>query len=71
MSIAVSIHQVTEARHSTLDGVKNDALKFMSDDGADITIFVLPHVAAATVAAFNAAMAEQPAEQADIEGAPA
>ena len=67
MSIAVSIHQVTEARHSTLDGVKNDALKFMSNDGSDITIFVPPYVAAATADAFNAAMAEQ----AETEGTPA
>ena len=67
MSIAVSIHQVTEARHSTLDGVKNDAIKFISNDGSDITIFVLPNVAAATVAAFNAAMADQ----SETEGTPA
>jgi hypothetical protein len=71
MSIAVSIHQVTEASHSTLDGVKNDALKFISNDGSDITIFVLPHVAAATAAAFNAAMAEQPSERTETEGSPA
>ena len=70
MSIAVSIHQVTEARHSTLDGVKNDALKFMSNDGSDITIFVPPYVAAATAAAFNAAMAKQD-ELSETEGTPA
>tara|TARA_R110002153_G_scaffold50989_3_gene143444 strand:+ start:8723 stop:8926 length:204 start_codon:yes stop_codon:yes gene_type:complete len=67
MSIAVSIHQVTEAYHRTLEGVKNDALRFISSDGSDITIFLPPHVAAATAAAFNAAMAEQ----AETEGTPA
>ena len=70
MNIAVSIHQVTEALHSTLDGVKNDALKFMSNDGSEITIFMPPYVAAATAAAFNDAMSKQ-AEQAETEGTPA
>ena len=75
MSMSANLHNVVKCTHRPLDDFRNDALKFMSDDGADITIFVLPHVAAATAAAFNAAMAEQPAEQpaerTETEGAPA
>ena len=62
MSINASLHNATEARADELPGVKNDALKFLDAEGNIFSLFVPPHVAKATAAAFNRSM------QADAAG---
>ncbi len=75
MSMSASLHGAKIARHVSISvsgGI--DALEFEAGEGNYIVIFVPSHVAAATAAAFNAAMAEQPAEQSErteTEGTPA
>ena len=70
MSMSANLHGAKIARHVSISG-GIDALVFEISDVDYINIFVPRHVAAATVAAFNAAMADQPAERTETEGASA
>lgn len=64
MSTDASMHHCIKAVHTELEGVENDAMKFLDSDINILTIFAAPHVCAATVAAFNEAMAKREEEEA-------
>lgn len=56
MTLTVSFHRPERADHRKLPGSENDTLEFTGADGEYIALFVPPHVAAHTAAAFNRAM---------------
>jgi hypothetical protein len=58
MSMSADLHFASVAEHVRLDGCDNDALKFRSGSNL-VNVFVPPHVAKATAAAFNRAMQVQ------------
>jgi len=60
MTINASFHAPKSAGHKPLPGVKNDTLSFDGKDGEYIALFVPPHVAEHTAAAFNRAMQAVP-----------
>lgn len=59
MTITTNIHNLKRAAHNRLKDSKNDSLDFETADGR-ATLFVPPHVAAHTAAAFNRAMQAVP-----------
>lgn len=62
MPITAGFHSSRNAEHSVLPNVKNDALSFNGDNGEYISLYVPPHVAEHTAAAFNRAMQAVPVD---------
>jgi hypothetical protein len=60
MSIEVGFHYTTRAEHTALRGVKSDALQFHDDKDGRVSLYLPPHVAEHTAAAFNRAMQAVP-----------
>jgi hypothetical protein len=59
MTVSINIHDAKKAEHITLDARGNDVLRFAEGDNW-ATLFVPPHVAEHTAAAFNRAMQAVP-----------
>lgn len=68
MTINASFHDPRSAAHKPLPGVANDTLSFDGSGGEHISLFVPPHVAEHTAAAFNRAMQAAPDGDAIGEG---
>ena len=68
MTITASFHNPKSAEHKPLPGVANDCLSFDGENSEHISIYVPPHVAAHTAAAFNRAMQAVPDRDAIGEG---
>jgi len=59
MTVSINIHDAEKAEHITLDARGNDVLRFAEGENW-ATLFVPPHVAEHTAAAFNRAMQAVP-----------
>jgi len=60
MTINASFHDPERAKHNLLSGRQSDVLSFEGEGGEYISLFVPPHVAEHTAAAFNRAMQAVP-----------
>lgn len=49
MSISINLHGLSDVRHSPLMTVNNDVLRLVSEDGAEVNVYV-PTVIAARLA---------------------
>ena len=56
MTTSTSLHHAKAAERNKLPSVKNHSLAIVDDEGNTVSIYVPPHVAAATAKAFNRAM---------------
>lgn len=68
MTISANFHNPKRAEHNRLPGTKNDTLSFKYSLTEYINLFVPPHVAEHTAAAFNRAMQAVPDHGAIGEG---